>query len=109
MVIVNAIAGPAILLIPLLHWAGLLSFPLLLAIVFGIGGLFGPYFAAQRVVIAEILGDDEAKVSGANAWLQGATRVTMLLGPPLAGVLIALIGAPPCSSSTPGPSRSLSS
>jgi predicted MFS family arabinose efflux permease len=94
MVTVNAVAAPAILLIPLLHWAGLLSFPLLLAIVFGIGGLFGPYFAAQRVAIAEILGDDEAKVSGANAWLQGATRVTMLLGPPLAGVLIALIGAP---------------
>jgi MFS family permease len=94
MVTVNALAGPAILLVPVLHWAGLLSFPLLLVIVFLIGGLFGPYFAAQRVVIAEILGDDEAKVSGANAWLQGATRVTMLLGPPLAGVLIALIGAP---------------
>src|SRR5204862_926680 len=33
-------------------------------------------------------------VSAANAWLQGATRITMLIGPPLAGVLIALIGAP---------------
>jgi predicted MFS family arabinose efflux permease len=94
MVIVNAIAGPAILLVPLLHWAGLLSFGLLLVIVFAIGGLFGPYFASQRVVLAEILGDDQAKVSGANAWLQGATRITMLLGPPLAGVLITLIGAP---------------
>jgi predicted MFS family arabinose efflux permease len=94
MVIVNAIAGPAILLVPLLHWAGLLSFGLLVVIVFAIGGLFGPYFASQRVVLAEILGDDEAQVSAANAWLQGATRITMLIGPPLAGVLIALIGAP---------------
>jgi MFS family permease len=94
MVLVNAIAGPGILLVPILHWAGLLSFGLLLAVVFAVGGLFGPYFAAQRVVIAEILGDNEAKVSGANAWLQGATRVTMLLGPPLAGVLIAAAGAP---------------
>jgi MFS family permease len=94
MVIVNAIAGPAILLVPLLHWAGVLSFGLLLAIVFGIGGLFGPYFASQRVILAEILGEDEARVSAANAWLQGATRITMLLGPPLAGVLITLIGAP---------------
>jgi predicted MFS family arabinose efflux permease len=94
MVIVNAIAGPAILLVPVLHWAGLLSFGLLVVIVFAVGGLFGPYFASQRVVLAEILGDDEARVSAANAWLQGATRITMLLGPPLAGVLITLIGAP---------------
>jgi predicted MFS family arabinose efflux permease len=94
MVVVNAIAGPAILLVPLLHWAGLLSFGLLLAIVFAIGGLFGPYFASQRVVLAELFGDDEARVSAANAWLQGATRITMLTGPPLAGVLITVIGAP---------------
>jgi MFS family permease len=94
MVIVNAIAGPALLIVPLLHWAGLLSFGLLIVVVFAIGGLFGPYFASQRVVLAEILGDDEEKVSAANAWLQGATRITMLLGPPLAGVLITLIGAP---------------
>ena len=94
MVVVNAIAGPAILLIPLLHRAGLLSFWLLVVIVFAIGGLFGPYFASQRVVLVEILGEDESKVSGANAWLQGATRITMLIGPPLAGVLITLIGAP---------------
>jgi predicted MFS family arabinose efflux permease len=94
LVIVNAIAGPAILLVPLLHWAGLLSFAILLVIVFGTGGLFGPYFASQRVVLAEILGEDEAMVSSANAWLQAATRVTMLIGPPLAGVLIAVVGAP---------------
>jgi predicted MFS family arabinose efflux permease len=93
MVLVNAISGPAILLIPLLHWTGLLSFGILLALVFAIGGLFGPYFASQRVVLAEVLGDDEARVSAANAWLQGATRITMLLGPPLAGVLIGFIGA----------------
>jgi MFS family permease len=94
MLIVNAIAGPAILIIPLLHWAGLLSFGLLIVVVFAIGGLFGPYFASQRVVLTEILGEDEARVSAANAWLQGATRITMLIGPPLAGVLITLIGAP---------------
>jgi predicted MFS family arabinose efflux permease len=94
MVVVNAIAGPAILLVPVLHWAGLLSFGLLVVIVFAIGGLFGPFFASQRVVVAEILGDDEARVSAANAWLQGATRITMVIGPPLAGVLITLIGAP---------------
>jgi hypothetical protein len=33
-------------------------------------------------------------VSQANALFQGATRATLLLGPPLAGILIAAIGAP---------------
>ena len=79
---------------PLLHWAGLLSFGLLLAIVFVLGALFGPYFAAQRVALSEILGEDEATVSDANALLQAATRVTMLLGPVIAGILITAVGAP---------------
>ncbi len=94
MLVVNAAAAPLILSVPLLHWAGVLSFGLLLAIVFVLGALFGPYFAAQRVALSEILGEDEATVSDANAFLQAATRVTMLLGPVLAGVLIAAIGAP---------------
>ena len=94
MLVVNAAAAPLILSVPLLHWAGVLSFGLLVAIVFVLGGLWSPYFAAQRVVLPEILGEDEARVSDANALLQAATRVTMVLGPVLAGVLIGVIGAP---------------
>ena len=45
----------AILLVPVLHCAGVLSFGLLVVIVFAIGGLFGPYVASQRVVLAEIV------------------------------------------------------
>jgi predicted MFS family arabinose efflux permease len=94
MLVVNAAAAPLILSVPLLHWAGALSFGLLLAIVFVVGALFGPYFAAQRVALSELLGEDEALVSDANAFLQAAQRMTMLLGPVLAGVLISAIGAP---------------
>jgi predicted MFS family arabinose efflux permease len=94
MLAVNALAAPLILSIPLLHWAGALTFGLLVTLVFVLGTMWGPYFAAQRVVLSEILGEDEARVSDANALLQAATRVTMLLGPILAGVLIGLIGAP---------------
>ena len=53
-----------------------------------------PYGAAQRVVVAEILDEDEASVGRANAVLQGATRITMLCGPALGGILIAAVGAP---------------
>jgi predicted MFS family arabinose efflux permease len=47
------------------------------------------------VIVPELLGEDESTVSQANALTQAAQRTTMLLGPPLAGVLIGLIGPAP--------------
>ena len=79
---------------PVLHWSGLLSFPLLVILAFALGAFSAPYFAAQRSVVPEVLGEDERLVCRANAYLQGANRVTLLLGPAAAGVLIAWIGAP---------------
>jgi MFS family permease len=84
--------APLMASIPVLHVAGLLSFPLLLAIVFAIGCFLAPFFASQRVVIAELVGDDPATLGPANAIVEGANTVTSLLGPALAGVLIAVIG-----------------
>jgi predicted MFS family arabinose efflux permease len=86
--------GPLMLLLPLLHWAGALSFGLLVAVAFVLGGLTAPYFAAQKVIVPELLGEDEELVSKASALFQGATRVTMLLGPVLGGLLIASLSAP---------------
>lgn len=94
MMLCDAARGPLLALVPALHWAGLLHFWLLLAIVFAAGAFFPPYFGAQRVVLPELLGEDRALVTRANAFLQGATRVTMLLGPAIAGVLIGIVGAP---------------
>nr|MBA2474765.1 MFS transporter [Actinomycetota bacterium] len=59
-----------------------------------LGGLSAPYFAAQKVIVPELLGEDESLVGRASALFQGATRVTMLLGPVVAGVLIAVVSAP---------------
>jgi predicted MFS family arabinose efflux permease len=81
-------------LVPLLHWTGNLTLPLLAAIAFVLGAAGTPYMAAQRVVVADILDEDEASVQRANALLQGATRITMLCGPALGGVLIAAVGSP---------------
>src|SRR5205823_10616301 len=66
----------------------------LLAIVLLAGAFFPPYFGAQRVILPELLGEDEALVTRANAFLQAASRITMLLGPATAGVLIGVVGAP---------------
>jgi MFS family permease len=85
--------APVVAAIPLLHAADLLSFPLLVGLV-GLIGLFsGPHFAAQRLILPELVGEDERLVAKANSVVEGAQRVNQLAGPILAGVLIAAIGA----------------
>lgn len=93
MLIGDLARAPLILSVPVLHSAGLLSFPLLLVIVACLGVFIAPYFASQRLVIPELLGDDEHVVAQANAIVEGAQRATGLVGPATAGVLIATIGA----------------
>ena len=90
----DSVRAPLMLLVPVLHWTGNLTLPLLAGIAFVLGTASTPYMAAQRVVVAEILDEDEAAVERANALLQGASRITLLCGPPLAGILIAAVGSP---------------
>jgi MFS family permease len=94
MILADGVRAPLTLVIPILYWSGSLSFELLLALVFAIGALSTPYFAAQRSIVPELVGEDEALVGKANVFLQSAQRLTMLLGPAIAGVLIALFSAP---------------
>ena len=93
MLLADAVRAPLMLLVPILHWTGHLSLPALLFLAFALGALAGPYFAARSIMVPELLGEDERVVGQANALFQGAIRTTMLLGPPIAGVLIAWIGA----------------
>lgn len=94
MVTCDAARAPLLAAIPLLHWAGVLSLGVLLAATFALGALSAPYFAAQKMIVPELLGEDETLVTRASALFQGATRVTMLLGPVTGGVLIAALSAP---------------
>jgi MFS family permease len=94
MLLCDGLRGPLMLVIPVLHWADALSFGLLAGVAFALGALSAPYFAANRMILPELLGEDETVVSQANALFQGATRITLLLGPVTAGVLIGVIGAP---------------
>ena len=84
---------PLMMSLPILHAAGLLSFPVLLVLVTAFGCFGAPYFASQRVILPELLGNEQQVVSQANSLLEGATQTSSLLGPPLAGVLIAAFGA----------------
>jgi MFS family permease len=89
MLLSDAVRGPLMLVIPILHHTGHLSFPALLAATFAIGSFTAPYYASSRLVVPEVAGEDEQAVASVNAILSAAGQVTQLAGPVLAGVLIA--------------------
>jgi MFS family permease len=93
MLIADAVRAPLVALVPVLHALDLLSFPLLLVIVAAVFAFGIPSVAAKSSILPELIGEDEKVVSEANALLQASQRITMFLGPALAGVLIAVIGA----------------
>ena len=85
---------PLLASLPILHSADMLSFPLLLVLVFVLGCFMAPYFAAQRVILPELVGEDETTIAQANSAIEGGTAFAALAGPALAGLLIPVIGAP---------------
>jgi MFS family permease len=89
MLVADAARGPLLLVIPILHHTGHLSFAALLAVTFAIGTFSAPYFASMRTVVPEVAGEDERAVAQVSAVLAGATQLTQIVGPVLAGVLIA--------------------
>ena len=93
MLVADACRAPLVCAVPVLHAAGLLSFPLLLVLVFAVGAFGTPSFVSKASILPEIVGEDEGVLGEANALLQAAMRTALVLGPVLAGVLIGLIGA----------------
>ena len=90
----NLAWAPLIALIPILHYAGALTFGLLLAIAALTGALWPAYLASQHALLPSVVGEDRSAVAQASALLFGAMRTTYMLGPALAGLLIAVWGAP---------------
>jgi MFS family permease len=94
MLLCDAARIPLLAALPILHSADLLSFPLLLGLVFLFGCFMAPYFAAQRVILPELVGEEETTIAQANSLIEGGTAFAGLGGPALAGVLIPFLGAP---------------
>ncbi|HVH52475.1 MAG TPA: MFS transporter, partial [Gaiellaceae bacterium] len=90
MLVSDAARGPLMLVLPILHWTGHLTFSALLGAAFAVGCFAAPYFASSRLVVPEVAGEDEHAVAQVNAVLGGANQITQIAGPVLAGVLIAL-------------------
>lgn len=93
MLISDAARGPLLLVIPILHHYGDLSFAALLGTTFAIGIFAAPYFASSRLIVPEVAGEDEQAVASVNAVLSGANQLTQLAGPVLAGLIIGLAGS----------------
>ena len=93
MLVCDIARAPLLAAIPILHSLDMLPFPVLLALVAATGVFIAPYFAVQRSVVPELVGEEHADVAYATAFFQAANRLTIFLGPPLAGVLIAVVGA----------------
>jgi MFS family permease len=93
MLIADGLRAPVMAAIPILHVADALTFPILLALVFAVGLFATPSYASKTALLPDLVGEDEVALGKANALLQTANRLTSILGPPLAGVLIGVFGA----------------
>src|SRR5690242_17105795 len=93
MVIADAARVPLLAAIPALYSLDALSFPLLVVLVVLTNVFTAAHMPAQRLIVAEVVGDDESAVARVNAYLDGAQTTAPLVGPALAGVLIAAVGA----------------
>jgi predicted MFS family arabinose efflux permease len=94
MLVADFARAPILASIPLLHGADMLSFPLLLGLVALLGSFAPPYFAAQRTILPELVGEDERLMSQGNSLVEGASAFARLVGPAVAGLLIPILGAP---------------
>src|SRR5262249_55747619 len=90
----DAARVPLMTAIPVLHWTGHLTLALLLVCTFPVGCFMAPYYASSRLILPEVVGEDEQLVAQGSAFLQAANQLTQLGGPILAGLLIAWISAP---------------
>lgn len=91
-IVSDLLSGISVLLIPLLHETVGLGYGQLLALVFLGAFLDAPGGSARMALFPEIVRLTTIPLERANALYQVTGRVAQLLGPPLAGVLIATIG-----------------
>jgi MFS family permease len=91
-VIADVVSGVGIACVPLLYHTIGLAFWQLLALVF-LGNLLAiPGLTARRAMLPELATLARWRLEGVNASFEGVQYLALLLGPPLAGLLIAIIG-----------------
>jgi MFS family permease len=94
LILCDAVWAPVIALIPVLHFAGALSFPVLVVLAFQAGVPWAAHAGSQSAVVPDLLGEHVERLAQANALLQTLSRLAYFVGPALGGVLLASFGAP---------------
>jgi MFS family permease len=88
------VAGVAIGLIPLLHFSGGLSLPLLAALAGLAGGVRGAGDTGNRVLVPALADEARMPMERASGLFDGINRAAGMVGVPVAGLLIAATSAP---------------
>ena len=91
-VIADLVSGIGIGLVPTLFLTVGLPFALLLALVFVGSMLAIPGLTARRSMLPELAGLGDVRRERINAAFESIQQLALLLGPPLAGVLIVVLG-----------------
>lgn len=92
-VLSDLLSGVTVALIPLLWAQGWLSYPLLIALLF-LGAMFDtPGATARRALIPAVARHTSLSLEKINATFSTLQQASGLIGPPLAGILIAAFGA----------------
>ncbi|MER6401316.1 MFS transporter [Kitasatospora sp. NPDC001603] len=94
MLIGDTVRGPLVALLPVLYYLHCLNTATFVVVMFAIGAFYAPYLASQQAILPSVVGEDERLLGRANAALQSATRLSVLLGPTISGLLISLFDAP---------------
>lgn len=92
-VVADLVSGASIALIPVLHHTVGLAFWELLVLVFFAELLAIPGLTARRSMIPELAGLARARLEPINAAFEGTQFAALLVAPPVAGLLIAFMGA----------------
>lgn len=87
-------SGISTLMIPLLHFTIGIEFWHLLVFVFLGALLDSPGNTARRSLFPDLVAETSLSLDRANAIFMMSGRIASLIGAPLAGILVALIGAP---------------
>jgi len=88
----DLIRAPLVALIPALHWAGVLSFPVIAAVGLAIGAFFPAYQSSQLLVLTGLVGEDEVRLTRVGGLLGSVNETASFIGPAAGGLLVALLG-----------------
>ena len=93
-IVSDVAAGAAVAAVPLLFWADVLPFWLLLVLAFLISVLNAPGDLARRALVPTLAGWAAMPLERANAADTAIPRLSQLVGPLIGGILVAVAGAP---------------